>query len=288
MVLYITAVIAVTLFMMLKHHGKNRRISGEKDFIEKFCRKKELEMQKLGVSVPISIYLSGMLISPLLFGLFVFLLSKSAMLSVLFGVFGVFFPKGLLYLIAHSNEKKFEERYAKSLQQLSASLETGMSISSAVNDVANCVYLHESMRKRYAKLSSDLQMGLSISESFQRFADDTNSIDAQDVALAIDVQNEVGGHEADVIKGIAENIQNRIMLRREVSSIFAETSMIVWIFDFLPLVVMLGYSVLNIEFVNLYFSNPVYIVLFVLFISLPIVGNVTNHRTLNKIKKGVM
>ncbi len=78
------------------------------------------------------------------------------------------------------------------------------------------------MRKKYATLSSDLIMGIPVAEAFQRFANGTNSQDAEDVALAIDIQNEIGGHEADVIRDISNNIYARIMLRREVNSIFLQ------------------------------------------------------------------
>ncbi len=70
-------------------------------------------------------------------------------------------------MIRSQNKKKFEERYARSLEQLSSSLRAGMSIYQAVEDVANCKFLHENMRKQYAKMSSDLQMGLTIAETFQ-------------------------------------------------------------------------------------------------------------------------
>lgn len=71
------------------------------------------------------------------------------------------------------------------------------------------------MQKCFAKLSADLQMGLPVSEAFQRMADDCGNEDAQDVALAIAVQDTVGGHEADVVLSIAKNIEERIMMRRK-------------------------------------------------------------------------
>ena len=133
--------------------------------------------------------------------------------------FWIFTPRGIVALIAYDNQKKFEERYAKSLRQLSASLEAGSSILNAVTEVSACPFLHDTIRKKYAKLSSDLMMGVSVTDAFKSFAEGTNSQDAEDVALAIDVQNAVGGHEADVIRDISNNIYSRIMLRRETKSI---------------------------------------------------------------------
>ena len=52
-------------------------------------------------------------------------------------------------------------------------MESGSSILNAVNEVANCAFLHESMRKKYATLSSDLIMGIPVAEAFLRFANGT-------------------------------------------------------------------------------------------------------------------
>lgn len=105
-------------------------------------------------------------------------------------------------------------------------------------------------------------------------------------ALAIDIQNEIGGHEADVIRDISNNIYARIMLRREVNSIFAETALMVWTFDLLPPIIIIGFSVLNQQFVNIYFSNPIYMALFAVFLFVPFIGSFLNHGTIRKIKKG--
>ena len=82
------------------------------------------------------------------------------------------------------------------------------------------------------------------------------------------------------------NIYARIMLRREVNSIFAETALMVWTFDLLPPIIIIGFSVLNQQFVNIYFSNPIYMALFAVFLFVPFIGSFLNHGTIRKIKKG--
>ena len=128
---------------------------------------------------------------------------------------------------------------------------------------ANCKFVHESMRKKYAKISSDLQMGLTVAEAFHRFEAGTGSKDAKDLAVAIDVQDNVGGHEADVIKEVADNIYGRMMLRREIKSLFASTSAM-----------------------SLYFSNPLYTIVFIILVAMMVIGSFINHKTIARIKKG--
>lgn len=285
-VLYEIFVILVTLYFIIKLHFKNNRISKEEDFIDLYERRRKRLIENAGINFPMKNYLFLLILSPIALGTFIYVLTDNAMFSVIVGSFGVLVPRGLIILLTYDNNKKFEERYAKSLRQLSASLESGSSILNAVNEVANCAFLHESMRKKYATLSSDLIMGIPVAEAFQRFANGTNSQDAEDVALAIDIQNEIGGHEADVIRDISNNIYARIMLRREVNSIFAETALMVWTFDLLPPIIIIGFSVLNQQFVNIYFSNPIYMALFAVFLFVPFIGSFLNHGTIRKIKKG--
>lgn len=285
-VLFEIFIFLIALYFIMKIHMKNSRISIEKDFIDMYIESIEKMIEKAGVSLSIKTYLIILIVAPLITGIIVYFLSQNAVFSVLVGAFGLFTPRGIVALIAYDNQKKFEERYAKSLRQLSASLEAGSSILNAVTEVSACPFLHDTIRKKYAKLSSDLMMGVSVTDAFKSFAEGTNSQDAEDVALAIDVQNAVGGHEADVIRDISNNIYSRIMLRRETKSILTDTTIMVRVFDILPYIIIIGFTMLNKQFIEIYFSNPVYVLVYIGFLVTPLIGSLLNHRTIKKIKKG--
>lgn len=285
-VLFEIFIFLIALYFIMKIHMKNSRISIEKDFIDMYIESIEKMIEKAGVSLSIKTYLIILIVAPLITGIIVYFLSQNAVFSVLIGAFGLFTPRGVVALIAYDNQKKFEEWYAKSLRQLSASLEAGSSILNAVTEVSACPFLHDTIRKKYAKLSSDLMMGVSVTDAFKSFAEGTNSQDAEDVALAIDVQNAVGGHEADVIRDISNNIYSRIMLRRETKSILTDTTIMVRVFDILPYIIIIGFTMLNKQFIEIYFSNPVYVLVYIGFLVTPLIGSLLNHRTIKKIKKG--
>lgn len=285
-VLFEIFIFLIALYFIMKIHMKNSRMSIEKDFIDMYIDSIEKMIEKAGVSLSIKTYLIILIVAPLITGIIVYFLSQNAVFSVLIGAFGLFTPRGVVALIAYDNQKKFEERYAKSLRQLSASLEAGSSILNAVTEVSACPFLHDTIRKKYAKLSSDLMMGVSVTDAFKSFAEGTNSQDAEDVALAIDVQNAVGGHEADVIRDISNNIYSRIMLRRETKSILTDTTIMVRVFDILPYIIIIGFTMLNKQFIEIYFSNPVYVLVYIGFLVTPLIGSLLNHRTIKKIKKG--
>ena len=231
-------------------------------------------------------YFKIMMIAPVAIGIVVYAGTVQPVAAVAAALLGLLLPEAVVAYMRYDMDRKFEERYARSLEQLGASLRAGLSIRRAVEDVAECKFVHETMRTRYAKLSSDLQMGLTVGEAFQRFADGTNSQDAADVALAIDVQNTVGGHEAEVIMEVAKDIRNRIMLRREIKSIFSSTSSMVWMMDFIAPGIILWFLFANRNYVEIYFSSPVYMALFIIFLGLISIGIIINHTILKKIRKG--
>ena len=111
------------------------------------------------------------------------------------------------------------------------------------------MFIHDSIRASFRQIDTDLKVGLSVKESFLRAAHKLNSEDALDVALAISLQNELGGNEARVVETIARNISGRILLRREIKSLFADTNITILMMDFVPMFIIIG----------LIFGSPQYI-----------------------------
>ena len=144
-VLFEIFIFLIALYFIMKIHMKNSRISIEKDFIDMYIESIEKMIEKAGVSLSIKTYLIILIVAPLITGIIVYFLSQNAVFSVLIGAFGLFTPRGVVALIAYDNQKKFEERYAKSLRQLSASLEAGSSILNAVTEVSACPFLHDTI-----------------------------------------------------------------------------------------------------------------------------------------------
>lgn len=196
--LFCSSIMLFSLFFIAKVHCSESRVNVGDDFITVFLKDRERVIKKSGSRMAISTYLLILGISPLAVGTFVYFFSQNGLFSILMAFMGFLIPDILLMIIRNSTQKKYEERYARALNQMGSSLRAGLSIARAVEDVAQCKFVHPSMQKCFAKLSADLQMGLPVSEAFQRMADDCGNEDAQDVALAIAVQDTVGGHEADI------------------------------------------------------------------------------------------
>lgn len=284
---WVVCVLLIASYFIAKVCVSQSRMSDDVDFINAFLHKKEDMISKNNINMKISTYMMFMIITPICFAVTTYILSKSAVFTVLIATASFLTPEGIILIMKQRANKEFENRYARSLEQLASSLKAGLTIYQSVQEVADNKFVHESMRMKYQKLSSDLQMGISVSEAFKHFAEGTMSQDAKDVALAIDIQNEVGGHEAEVILSIAKEIHDRIMLRREVKSLFSGTSSMVYIMDFLPLLIFLFLCISDVNYIAFYFSDALHIGILMAIVSFCVIGSIINHTKLSNIMKGV-
>lgn len=260
-------------------------LSGNNDIFHQTWNKKKLDLLRMNTPFSVEIYFLGVLIFPFVIGILVFLGTGNGLFTALLGLCGTLIPEGIVQILYHMNDQKFDERYARSLQQMASSLKAGMSILESVSDVANSRFIHPSLRKKYAAMALDLQMGATVADAFFHFANTTKSQDAKDVAIAIDVQNEIGGHEAEVIENIANNIHSRIELRKEVKSAFAGTTSMVWMMDFIPGGVCAFYGLTNDQIME-YYSHGTGILVLIVVVACLVMGSIVNHSSLNKILKG--
>lgn len=288
-IMYILLVYLISIVCVMLLRGKKRKVEDNsgKDFIEEAEDRVENRIKNQGIHFKTSWYFIIMMAAPVVLGFIGYAYTGSGFMAVMAGIFGLFVPEFILLIVKEQSDKKFEERYNRSLVQLNASLRSGSGILQAVNDVVNCKFIHESMRDKYKKLSSDIQMGVSIEEAFQRFADSTSSKDAQDVALAISLQNQVGGKEAEVIETISENIKNRMITRREIKSLFSATSSMIWIMDIIFPLIIAYFWIADPDYLTVYFTDPFYMAIFALLVIMDVIGIVINHRILDSVQGGV-
>ena len=115
-----------------------------------------------------------------------------------------------------------------------------------------------------------------------RAAQFMESEDARDVALALSLQNELGGNEAKVVETVARNISNRIMLRREIKSLFADTNITILTMDVVPLLIIAGLLVSSPQYIEVFFETPVMTILFIGIIIFTAVGSVVIRKVVRR------
>ncbi len=282
--LWIIFVLLVAIYLIAKVWLKEQKVGHESDFITDFIEKKKNYIYKNNIKLSFFSYMVIMFISPIIVGILVFIISRKPIFSIIFAMSGLLIPDALLTFVKNKENKDFEDKYERSLEQLSSALKAGMSVMQAVKEVSENKFIYEPLRQRYANLYADLTMGVSLKNAFYRFAESTNLQDAYDIALIIDVQSETGGREGEAIALIARDIRDRLILRKEIKSMFASTTGLVYVMDILPLGVMIWLTATNKSYLDYYFSG-IHIFYMAGLVLLCLTGSFLNHRKIRKILK---
>lgn len=265
---------------------KSRLGMDEKDFIDVAIenKKRSLNAQIGGLSW--RDYIIILIVSPLALGALSYIFISPKPLCIVFAAIGLFVPEFLVRIGANKQKKKFEEKYAMALRSLASSLRSGRSIEQAIDDVGSNVFVDEHIRSGFRQISADIKVGIPIEEAFRSFAKDSGSKDAQDVASALAMQVKVGGSEAKVVSAIAQNINDRIMMRKEIKALFAQTDVLVITMDFLPFVVFGLFYAMSPDFVTPYFESFGMTMVLIAILAFTVIGSFVIRKMIKSAKEG--
>lgn len=283
----IVCIAILAIYQTRNRHDSNNSVIDEKqnkDFIETFIQKKKQSLTEQPWNMKWETYATIGGVCGVLFTVLGYV-TKGVGYAFAGGLFGLLLPELIVRLQSATQKKKFEERYARSLRQLSSGLKSGLSLHQAIDDVCHSPFVHDDVKKEFQQLSAELKLGVSIQEAFNHFAERVGFEDAQDVAIAIGMQTKTGGREGAVVETIAKNIGDRMMLRKEVNSMFAGSNVTVSILDILPFAVVAFMVFGASEFMSIYFESTGMFTLFVGLLIFMGVGSVVTRSMIAKLKR---
>lgn len=258
----------------------------EQDFIDRFISLKKEKLKSAGGGFPFRYYAALLVFCPVMGGLLAYLLCKDFLIALLIAAVCLMLPDIIVKVLANRQKVLFEQRYARALRSLASSLRSNMTIQQAVEDTCSNVFVHESVREGFRQIASDLKVGIPVKDAFERFAKNSGSPDAWDVAAAIAMQNEVGGNEAYVVSNISQNINDRIMLRKEIKSLFADTDVMIFVMDIIPIAIIIGLYFYAPQYIVPYFENSLMTLLFFGLLTVMAVGTFVIRRMARSAKEG--
>lgn len=264
--------------------NKKSVIKEDRDIIDRFIDKKKKYLKSIPNAISFKAYMyMCIIISTIVF--ISLLLIANVFIAAISAVVSIFIPEIYVRMTESKQKKQFDERYARALRQMASSLKAGMTIQQAVDDLCASPFIHYEIRNEFSKINSDMKLGISVSEAFSNMAERIPTDDVKDVAAAIKMQSIVGGSEAESIETISKNISSRIMVRKEIKTLFAGVKMTILGMDIIPLL----------SLVLIYFGSPSYFLnilqstLGVLIVSVALImmlfGSYINRKLLNKTKR---
>lgn len=254
------------------------------DIIDSIGNHKKKKLQKMPWAMSYHTYKMIATIGCIVLSVVTYLGFQNVLITIIAGTIGLLIPEVIIYFQGARHKAEYEERFATGLRQLVAGLKSGLTIQQSVSEVCVSPFVHDVIKAEFKAIDADMKLGISVMDAFQRFADRVQFQDAADVSIAIAMQEKVGGKEAVVIESIAKNISDRIMLRKEVNSLFAGANATVLTMDILPFAIILLMYMLTPSYLSPFFENALMIVFFVALLVLMGVGSVMIHRTIHKFR----
>lgn len=260
---------------------ENPVAAGKKSFLDLELEKLSLELYRSGTNVSLSQYLLMSLVCPAVFGIVVYLACPAMPYLVILAIAGGFlFPRIVVRYLKSREDEAYSERFAAALNQMSASLNAGLSFGQAVDDVITSDLVHRQVRDDFRRLSAGIKMGIPITDSFFEYAKRTGNEDVYDVAVAVSIMLETGKDEGAGIKQIQKNIEDRMMYRKKRKASMAESKALVYASDIIPVIVLFVMIFGTPDIIGAYFESSAMTVLFVFMIGWIMAGSVIVHRML--------
>lgn len=203
---------------------------------EVFNRLKEL-LRQADMKIVVNIFLLITLIAALLAGWLVFIVSGSAVITLLIMPLAALLP--LLYIL-RQRRKRFDlflEQLPDALELMIRSLQAGHSFTSALQTVAT--EMPDPVAREFGKAYEEQNLGLSARIALENLVERVPITDLKLCVTAILIQREIGGNLAEVLHNISHTIRERFRIQGEIRVKSAQARLSGYIVSALPFVVFM-------------------------------------------------
>ena len=276
----VLTILMIGISVAIAIREKKSTITGEreKDLIDKFADSKKKQLYAIPGAISFKVYTVIMVAAPIILGGAVFLLTQSIISAVIGLAAGVIAPELIVRLQKFKSDKDFDEKYGRALKQMASTLRAGMTIQQAVDDICANPFLDEQIKDMFRQISADVKIGIPIAEAFKKVSDMRSTIDTRDVTAAVAMQSEVGGSEAEVIELVATNINERIMVRKEIRTLFTTAKITVYAMDFVPPILLIGLIFTGGDLMNFYKEGFTGLLVMGAIMLLFFIGSLVSHK----------
>lgn len=284
-VFFIAIFVSLAMIVIINMREKKTALVEEKeDFFTAFYNRKKQMLEVNMPSLDIKTYMIITGTTPVVLGLILWQLFPNKTFATIISVFTVFLPDFVIRLIVEKKRKRYEEHYVRALKAMATSMRSGMSVQIAIKEVIANPFVSADIQEAFRQIDSDITVGISIQDAFYAFAEKADNDDARDVASAIAMQNEIGGSEAKVIDSIAINIENRLMTRKKIRSVFASTDYTVNAFDVMPFLAIVIMYIGMPDYVEPIFEDPLTALMAIALLAFTLIGSINIRKKIAQAK----
>lgn len=201
---------------------------------------------------------------------------------VLFLVCVVLTPIVLSFVIrsrVRRQRRRFGDQLADHLAVVGSSLRAGYSFPAAM--AAGLDDAPDPVRREFARAVSDERLGAPLDEALEAIARRMDNRDVDQVALLALLQREAGADAAEMLDGVVTTIRERQELQRTVRTLTAQGRLSRTILTALPVVVLLGMTATNPDYVDPLYDTGLGRGLLIAAVAMIIAGSLAIKRIVN-------
>ena len=187
-------------------------------------------------------------------GAFVLGLLTMTLVNALLGfVAGCIVCMMVLSISIQRRQKAFVNQLGDMLTMIANALRAGFSFMQALDHIAG--EMDDPVKSEVRRVVTDVNVGMPLEEALNNMTDRVNSPDFNLVVAAVLIQRQVGGNLAQILDTISETINERVRMRREISSLTAQGRMSGMILGVLPFGIAAAIQIISPGYLNPLFTS---------------------------------
>ena len=142
-------------------------------------------------------------------------------------------PPAIVVVLARRRQAQFREQLPDLFRLMSSTLRSGYSLLQGVEAASQEV--SEPTRRELQRVLSEARLGMQLEEALHNVSQRMSSRDFEWAVMAIGIQREVGGNLAELLDIVADTMQARERLRRDIRALTAEGRVSATVLGVLPI-----------------------------------------------------
>ena len=216
-------------------------------------------LQRLPEQANVRVSLGKLLLLSLLFGLLGLigsLIANASNLIVFCATLLAFFSPFLYVLQKRRNRfLKFERQFPNAMDLVARSLRAGHPFLAGLKIVSE--EIEDPISTEFKKTVEEITFGIETEQALKNLAQRINSLDLKFFVTAAIIQRETGGNLAEIVEAISDVIRRRFEMQSRTRSLSAEGKLSAIVLLAMPIFVLLALSIVNPNYIQPLFVDPV-------------------------------
>jgi tight adherence protein B len=200
-------------------------------------------------------------------------------IPVLIGIAVGAIPFGIVAWMRNRRLRKFEEHFPEALDLLGRAVRAGHAFTTGLEMIAKDS--PEPIAGEFRTTFEEQNFGLPLRDAMLNLAERVPLVDVRFFITALLIQKETGGNLAEILDGLAHVIRDRFRIYRDVHTRTAQGRLTAVILIALPVVMFLVLRVVNRDYVQILFDDPLGPTILAVTAGMQIVGSIILWKIIN-------